>query len=405
MDAQDIVLWGEVVDTPERRLDERRRANELCQLWGKGGGEGGVDGFVRMELDFEVLLCDFTDGLELVTALNLEYSDFPDWPSSQNPLPTHSVARYPDNALNGDGDLGPPPFIYWLPGIRGLLSGLRHAHFPGEMRIQLHYHRLITFYDTTLFPSLRAVRQGKGRWEHRLKGIVKEDVERLHTRLTTVIGMKGAVREESWESSGVDWRTTLRVLQVRWEDGLEVLRHMLDSAAEGGHRANSTERESQMARRAHGYVEGLLKPYTLNGTRPDAPYDTLHEPGDRHAWAKPIFRLCATTHTLYLTKLDLTPSEALLVHSLRGVERQICRVLVGIWASGVENGLGVEVDLHKGHSRCFTKVIERWRSDLKVLMDWLDWSVWVKCVPPCHFDVSSPPPHNKLGGIDIHDSH
>lgn len=41
LDAQDLLVWGEV--NPSRRRDERARINDLC-AWGK---EFGIDGYVR----------------------------------------------------------------------------------------------------------------------------------------------------------------------------------------------------------------------------------------------------------------------------------------------------------------------------------------------------------------------
>jgi hypothetical protein len=41
LDAQDLIIWGEVA--PTRSLDERARINDLC-AWGKGLG---IDGYVR----------------------------------------------------------------------------------------------------------------------------------------------------------------------------------------------------------------------------------------------------------------------------------------------------------------------------------------------------------------------
>ena len=34
------------------------------------------------------------------------------------------------------------------------------------------------------------------------------------------------------------------------------------------------------------------------------------------------------------------------------------------------------------------KVVEEWKLEIQRLMDWLDWSVWLKCKPACGFGVS-----------------
>jgi len=50
MDSQDIMMWGEV--RPDRYLDEIWHLRDGCK-WGK---QYGLDGFVRMEFDFEILI-------------------------------------------------------------------------------------------------------------------------------------------------------------------------------------------------------------------------------------------------------------------------------------------------------------------------------------------------------------
>ncbi|KAJ3531091.1 hypothetical protein NMY22_g8302 [Coprinellus aureogranulatus] len=154
----------------------------------------------------------------------------------------------------------------------------------------------------------------------------------------------------------------------------------------------------------------MLRPYILNGTRPDASDASLGErtadAESRYAWAKPIYQLCATLHTQYFAQLRLTPSESLLVRSMRGVEREICRVLVGIWAEGVGLGLDSGIVQKREGEEVAKTVLENWRNTVKRLMGWLDWDVWVKCRPGCAFGeicyiptwVFFPPPEDEKGG-------
>lgn len=51
--------------SPGGPMDERQRAAELCELAQKWG----LDGIIRMEAGFEIIHCDFSDGLEQVQAL------------------------------------------------------------------------------------------------------------------------------------------------------------------------------------------------------------------------------------------------------------------------------------------------------------------------------------------------
>ncbi|VDC07251.1 unnamed protein product [Peniophora sp. CBMAI 1063] len=70
LDTQDLIMYREVKggEGHERGgMGEHERIEKLCQ-WGK---PLGVDGFVRMEFHFEVMYCDFSDGVELVSALQI----------------------------------------------------------------------------------------------------------------------------------------------------------------------------------------------------------------------------------------------------------------------------------------------------------------------------------------------
>jgi hypothetical protein len=59
MDTQDILLLNFTL----HKYAERERAQQLCGL----AQEWGVEGFIRMECGFEVIKCDFSDGLDFIS--------------------------------------------------------------------------------------------------------------------------------------------------------------------------------------------------------------------------------------------------------------------------------------------------------------------------------------------------
>ncbi|CAG9984307.1 unnamed protein product [Clonostachys byssicola] len=61
LDTQDLLLRNRSVGLG---WDEHRRAFELCKL----AREWQIDGIVRMEAGFEIIKCDFSDGMELISA-------------------------------------------------------------------------------------------------------------------------------------------------------------------------------------------------------------------------------------------------------------------------------------------------------------------------------------------------
>jgi hypothetical protein len=60
-----------------------------------------------------------------------------------------------------------------------------------------------------------------------------------------------------------------------------------------------------------------------------------------HAWAAPVLGSCSN-HFVPSSSYALTPCERLLVSGLRGTTREICRVLVHLWALGAESNVGLE---------------------------------------------------------------
>lgn len=71
LDSQDLVLCEDRIGniTEDFDLGEERRANMLCDML----GDWGYDGVVRMEVGFEVLYCDFSKGLDFLSARRTFY--------------------------------------------------------------------------------------------------------------------------------------------------------------------------------------------------------------------------------------------------------------------------------------------------------------------------------------------
>ncbi|CAA7267481.1 unnamed protein product [Cyclocybe aegerita] len=370
MDTQDLVGWGEI--RPEWVFQERKRVDDLCE-WGKRYGLGG---FVRMEMDFEVMLCDFTTGVQTVSFLNLKSSGFmrgprpprPSGSSPPSPPPTSSPVNPPPSSLHPHGN---------GMDVRVLESGSWHNGFPGESRVKLDYSRLISFYDESTFPSLRAAREGQERWDHRLAGISKEDVQTMFRRLGELLkGWDGRVEGDS----GVDWQTLLKTVAERYDDRLEVLQYILN--------VTEVDDARDVLDRAHSHVDGLLAPYVLHSSVPPK------TPTEGYTWAEPVFEQCSTTHTSYLDsdvfQSVLTPSERLLLSAVNNVSKEICRILVLVWAEGEELGLsdaerddGLTTTLSVSEAK---DVLAKWTTSVESLMGWLDWSYWVKCRPACSYE-------------------
>ncbi|KAG2017535.1 hypothetical protein CC2G_007036 [Coprinopsis cinerea AmutBmut pab1-1] len=348
LDTQDLIAFGEVIDNPERAFEEYTRIERLCS-WGK---KYNLDGFMRMGVDFELMICDFQSSFEVVSFVKL-------------------VPGFP-----------PPPAVLKKPSLaafRMLEAGQMHNHFPGETRAQLDLTRLVSLYDTELFPSLVKGREGQERWFHRAAGIGKDDRERLMQHLDDVLSAKPS-------RSNIDWTSIYRVVIHRYADRLEVLQSMFQSkppASEIVGRAKKTVDVFE-------YVESMLYPYILYGVEP--PSSTAHQNGGSHDWAIPVFERCATLNTAFISsKVTLSSSEKLLLRAVNDVLYEICRALVGIWAEGREIGYGGNPEIEeRRNSLTDHGTLGKWENEVDKLISWLDWSVMIKCRPTCGFEVRDP---------------
>lgn len=275
----------------------------------------------------------------------------------------------------------PPPNLRkghpFFGSIRVVEAGSWHNNVPGETRIHLDYTRLISFYDTALFPSLVRAREGKSRLEHRLEGLSKADAIVLRNKLEeAVLG--------DWEqrsSLGFDWKSLLNTVTDRFAERLELLAYMLN---------NTADASQERMRKAHRHLSSMLAFYALHSAVPPDTTSTTGSSESDHKWAVPVFIQCATTHTRWLEQSlvsrRLSESERLLLRSVNGVQKEICRVLVGIWAEGVE--LGMLEDDKEVPGPMALEVTPKWLERTEGLMKWLDWSYWLRCRPECSYEVS-----------------
>ncbi|KAJ6594744.1 hypothetical protein B0H19DRAFT_1284387 [Mycena capillaripes] len=362
LDLQDLLVWGKV--DPTRRDDERARIQGLC-AWGK---EFGIDGYVR-----EIMVCDFEDGVKLLSvdfiaalAKDVTYIKTRDWLQTLS-LPPKTIS--PASLHNDTRRM--------LVSFEVLRAGMWHNRYPGETRIALDLTRLVSFYDTALAPSLIPLRAGKERWDHRLQGISAADLAAVTTHLRAALA---AGPDDV--GSGVNWRTLYHVLVDRYADRLELLEYLLNTMTT----ANMDDR----AKTVQMQLRLILAPYILYSANPVLSRGKVDD-----AWAAPIWGGCATRHTAHIhtdasLQMRLTSSERVLLSGLDETNREICRVVVRMWVEGVRAGLDALIPRadkdfpnKEFAPEDISRVVEGWRADMRALIAWLDWSVWVKCRPAC----------------------
>ncbi|KAG9019154.1 hypothetical protein FRB90_005991 [Tulasnella sp. 427] len=394
IDTQEILWHGEIRDGGWH--DERNEIVELC-AWGK---KYDIHGFVRMEFDFEIMLCDFTQGVSLVSGLTL--------------LPTKGGIRGPGgphgpHGPHGPGGGGSPPPDGKVPhddpfttfarhhprfdtagnkqmlpgglwedpeppkGWKGTLlprssvtfgaiqAGNWHNVPSGLNGVILDHAGVISFFDPK-YTSLVEARRGIDRMKWRAGNITKSDVEVFRAELDEVLTRKR-------KRSQVRWDGLLRSVVERHADRLEFLSEWL-----GDDRRNVTE-GVVYARRT---VLEMLAPYFVVDSIPSDYKTNL-------TWLEPTMHYCSTAYTSHLPVDDFTPQEHMLKGAVEVVMKEICRTLGVIWVDAF--------DAEESHSEQEQRdQLVRWRGEVEKLKQWLGWAVWVKCKPACGpFELCSLP--------------
>ncbi|KAF8645849.1 hypothetical protein AX16_007507 [Volvariella volvacea WC 439] len=380
VDSQDILLWGKA--KPEWVFEERRRLEELCG-WGK---KFKIDGFVRLSADFEVMLCDFTAGLEVVSFLNLVKEGLP-WGWDPNNLSLDGILDH-DFAPPSFGPSTPEMKITMRPPdmqkIKMIEASSWIRSYPGEMRVQLDVSRLVSFYDAELFSSLVPTRVGQERWDHRVAGISPSDAQTLVQAVEE--SLEGELMEP--RPHGIDWQAQFQVIVNRFAGRIEMLQYVLNgTTAEVGNGYEELD-HMRIIQRAIHEIKVMLNSYTLHYLAP--PTSVIRD--EEHSWARPVFKYCSTTYTKGIrlaterSGVELTRGEKLMLDALEGTNREICRVLVNLWAEGVEMGLddrSAPLRSTEHDEQQVEGLVLRWRQEVGELMKWLDWSQWFKCRPAC----------------------
>ncbi|KIK71463.1 hypothetical protein GYMLUDRAFT_52541 [Collybiopsis luxurians FD-317 M1] len=382
MDSQDMLLWGE--RRAEKVFSEEERLAQLCN-WGK---QFRLDGFVRMEMNFEVMLCDFESGVEIVSFLQLANAS----PSTdpQPPAPADGEDDLPID-LDAEADFwtgqGPNPAVT-IRNFELMHSSSQYNNYPGDTRIRLDLARLVSFYDPELAPSLLKVRNElKGRWLYDLVQIDQRDVVTLHKKLREALSDDGSSRSIT---SGIDWEALFQVTIKRYGTRLETLRYVLGAVAGDDSKSTILDEQDRVLK-AFAQVNVMLTPYVPYGFYKERQPVIEDESSRMLAWASPVYEMCSTSHTSYIAdKLleRMTAPERLLLGAVRDTTKEICRVLVKIWATGVEQSLDSRYWVRRTvgqdeRHQDFEALARRWRIDLEHLMDWLDWHMWSKCSPAC----------------------
>jgi len=191
-----------------------------------------------------------------------------------------------------------------------------------------------------------------------------EDLQRVRDVLDEVLA-----RGPRETTNQVDWKSSTRVIVDRYGGRLSLLDYILDP----GSFANITQ-QSTLVREQ---VMIMLLPYLITDALPQLGVD----PSANTSWVIPIAQRCARTPTSHLRVSELTVQEVRIVGAIEDVLHEICRVLTNMWIDAF--------DLDSLSEARLKTLLPQWRIHIKGLMEWLDWSEWVRCSPECGPEVSA----------------
>uniref|UniRef100_A0A060TG83 ARAD1D21186p n=1 Tax=Blastobotrys adeninivorans TaxID=409370 RepID=A0A060TG83_BLAAD len=148
LDSQDRILFNDTITESNGRFADDQRARAVCEI-AKSEWDNRIDGVLRMEAGFEIILCNPELNLHLVSSIQVtEESDTTEISGSPRPPlgPPLTRGRRPGRPGKGPGGYGPNE---WVRAITSRYHGI------GGGRVVLNYDYFVTAYNTSLdlFPS------------------------------------------------------------------------------------------------------------------------------------------------------------------------------------------------------------------------------------------------------------
>lgn len=371
MDSQSVIINGtvnlEFEDRGHFLEAEYLRAGHLCAI----GKNWGFEGVVRMNSGFELIWCDFTQGIKLLGCTNTTHPPEGSQvvsstvPSTEISTPVHSRI-----ALNARWSFG--------------RAASRHFFSPGEVRAKLDPSGFISFYDR--IPSLDAKRRLDGsdkgsRFDHRLYGISSSDATQIQDRLFNVIARKNAQDWKLDDPDRLDWRDVVLSIIQTYDQPLTELAFVL-------RRDDISMIEQVLQVRDSTY--GMLMPY-IDFSNWNITDSTWVNRGIEHCTK-------AFTSAHDYADSELTDSIQLIINAIEGTLARLCTTVHQIFAqsfhmvSSSTVDLDGRVDLDKSSSRMVKSKLLEWTKLSDDLINWLGWSTWGHCDPICKSNEICMPP-------------
>jgi len=433
MDSQSVLITGTV---PQHFGDHGRyidadyaRARELCKI----GAESGFEGVVRMNTCFELLWCDFADGLELLGSTNTtdpfdtqfvpeevsesaklaheahgtnlssgssatlfeNHTDFVTNPLSPHEMETKFQQRIEISMANesavraasergSSGDENPQESLlqvierprvlnspFYLRGAQYYFRAASRQFFmPGEVRVVLDPSSFVSFYDG--IESLSEKRRVDG-------------TEHGPRHAHTLYGISAPDAQKIKDR-------LFRVLARKNAEGWSVQSDRLDWRASVWTiiqtYTNPLRELEYLLKRDDGLTNikraAEVRGLTYNMLLPYLDFSAwdVRDP----AWRDHSIKRCATGFTSGTYRAeDLAESILLIIGAIEGTLERLCASMLAIFTSTIE--LSIPSDPFIIHDEALESAaqsrVAEWREQTEDLMKWLGWSTWGHCDPPC----------------------
>jgi hypothetical protein len=459
MDAQMLFIYGNTsgsssADRWRGLFDEYDRAIKLCE-WverkGLGGLGWGVEGIVRMNAGFEMIVCNFsTPSLKLISHLNVtapllglpetesmdmlasESSDIYPLPTKTSPLSRATNPANPPMPPNWRQTVTREPFLRsqgwqwfvsatWHYGFNGLGPG------AGETRVKPLTCGFVSFFSPELLSlqNPRAEYQRgllnlthDGLWKReentttrkialqelmrrrrtfRLDDMTAVDAKKINIAMERTLhslGLSQSKLVDTSACSGIEWDTLTNEITTRYSSGLsELLKTITDS--EAVLEQNYTTFKTSMTA-IRDRTHSLLVPFMEYPTNPTDVKQLQAVWSRSSTSAKATLSRCKYHYTRLLTPetgVILGPEESLLKSAVEETLGEICNVVVDVGFTIEKIWLSTfnEYDdtTHKDWRSGLEGELKRWRYGVEELMSWLGWAGnWVSCDRSCDVDVS-----------------
>ncbi|OCL06213.1 hypothetical protein AOQ84DRAFT_297419 [Glonium stellatum] len=382
LDSQMAALGLSVPINPSYNhvYNETLRAHQLCDL----AHELRIDGVVRMNAGFEVMLCDYAvSGVQEIITSNITVPE--NQQRENDPSLPHDPHRTPPL---GYGNLFAEQNSWeWL--RSGAWGYGESGHAGGstlERRVGLDLCGMITFYD----PQLRSLsgshhggvshyntyQNGWGlRRGHRLLNIGKSDAKRVQKWLKYTTTSMNALDSERSPCSGIDWQALTEV----------IVDHHISRAGEI-HRTlkqkdNSSDDTSAILVKVHELSHAILCPYFQYPSIANLPLSYI---------MNQTITQCAAAYTEHIDLDSLGRFELLIKESIHKIMFRLCTTEWKLFEwSGTHNTNLFDIVEASGEIRSskskidLTEEIERFRIETTSIMQWLGWEKWQDCEEEC----------------------